>query len=159
MNEQVETANELYVGTNITIMGLEAGSDMEALDILAGTLHREGIVKDSYIPAVKEREKTYSTGLVFPDMGIAIPHTDAEHVNEGAIGIAICKNPVPFRPMDMSEEYVPAEMMFMMAIKQAHSQIEFLQKLMAMFTTEGLLKKLKASKSAEELVKAFKENL
>ncbi len=47
--------------------------DLQAVDILANKLLEEGIVKPSYIPAVKKREIEFCTGLQFEDMGIANP--------------------------------------------------------------------------------------
>ena len=43
---------------------------------------------------LKEREKVFSTGLNFEEMGIAIPHTDSIHVNRQAIAVGILKEPV-----------------------------------------------------------------
>lgn len=151
-----ELLQGMCIEPRFVCMGLEADTDQQALELLANQLWKEGVVKESYIPAVKLREKTFATGLLFEDMGIAIPHTDAEHVEEASIGIAILKQPIAFKAMGMPEEEVPVEMMFMMAIKEAHSQIEFLQALMEIFQTKGRLQTLQACTTAEAVVKTFK---
>lgn len=151
-----ELLKGMCIEPKLIYMNLEADTDQQALDLLANQLLKEGIVKESYIQAVKAREESFSTGLLFEDMGIAIPHTDAEHVERAAIGIAILKKPIPFKAMGMPEEEVPVEMMFMMAIKEAHSQIEFLQALMEIFQTEGRLKSLQSCATAEEVAEKFK---
>ena len=159
MVESVQATSGLLVDERLVLTGIEAADDMEALDILANKLLEEGIVKSSYIPAVKKREVEFCTGLQFEDMGIAIPHTDIEHVNVGAIGIGILKEPVMFKSMGMPDVSVPVEMMFMIAIQQPNKQVELLQKLMSIFQTEGRLKKLKACGNAKEAAELFKEYL
>lgn len=154
-SEAVKLLEGMNVKPNLIIMDMEASTDEQALDILSNRLFEEGIVKKSYIAAVKAREVEYCTGLQFEEMGIAIPHTDAEHVNDGAIGIGILKQPVSFRFMGMPEVSVHVEIIFMMAIKEAHTQIEFLQALMTIFQTEGRLKAIKDCKTAEEVVDTF----
>lgn len=146
----------MCIESRLVCMNLEAETDQQALDILGGHLLKEGIVKESYLPAVKEREVNFSTGLQFEEMGIAIPHTDAEHVNVAAIGIGVLKKPVEFKFMGMPEVPVETEMIFMMAIKEAHSQVEFLQALMDVFSTEGRLEALKACDTEEKLIETFK---
>lgn len=154
-SEAVKLLEGMNVKPNLVMMDIEASTGQQALDILANRLFEEGIVKKSYIAAVKARETEYCTGLQFEEMGIAIPHTDVEHVNQGAIGIGILKRPVPFCFMGMPEISVDVEIMFMMAIKEAHTQIEFLQALMTIFQTKGRLKAIKACKTPEEVVDTF----
>lgn len=134
---------------------LDAQSDVDAIKLLANKLLENGIVKESFIPAIIKREQEFCTGLQFEDMGIAIPHTDAEHVNQAAITIGILKNPVEFKSMGMPEIPVNAEILFMMAINKPHAQLEFLRELMTMLQTEGRLRELKACKTQEEVVSKF----
>lgn len=159
MNETVEGTAGLLINERLVITGIEAADDMEALDILAKRLLEEGIVKPSYIEAVKAREIEFCTGLQFEDMGIAIPHTDVEHVNAGAIGIGILKHPVLFKSMGMPDVPVSAEMIFMIAIVEPHKQVELLQKLMSIFQTEGRLKSLKDCGEAKRAAELFQEYL
>ena len=51
---------------------------------------------------------------------------------------------------------VKVEIIFMLAIKAAHSQVEFLQTLMNEFQKKGVLKSLIQSKSKNELLNKFK---
>ena len=78
---------DVYISPELILMDIEAKTDQEAIEILAKHLYEKGIVKESYIDAVKEREKVFSTGLNFEEMGIAIPHTDSIHVNRQAIAV------------------------------------------------------------------------
>lgn len=146
---------EVYIAPELILMDIEAATDQEAIEILAKHLYEKGIVKESYVEAVKEREKVFSTGLNFEEMGIAIPHTDSIHVNKQAIAVGILRKDVKFCHMGMPEEPVACEMMFMMAIEKPESQVDFLGKMMDIFQTEGYLKGLKACKTPEELAEKF----
>lgn len=156
MEESINALGNVLISPELVLMDIEANTDQEAIDILARHLYAKGIVKESYIEAVKAREKVFSTGLGFEEMGIAIPHTDSEHVNTQAIAIGILKKPVHFCHMGMPEVPVEAEMMFMMAIEKPDSQVEFLSKMMDIFQTEGRLRGIKACKTPEEAAAKFK---
>ena len=159
MVESVQRTSGLLVSEQLVMMEIEAADDLEAVDILANRLLEEGIVKPSFISAVKKREIEFCTGLQFEDMGIAIPHTDVEHVNEGAIGIGILKHPIQFKSMGMPEIPVPVEMIFMIAILEPHKQVELFQTLMPIFQMEGRLKSMKACGTAKEVTELFKAYL
>ena len=131
---------DVYIAPELILMDIEAKTDQEAIEILAKHLYEKGIVKESYIEAVKEREKVFSTGLNFEEMGIAV---------------GILKKDVKFCHMGMPDEPVACEMMFMMAIEKPESQVDFLGKMMDIFQTEGYLKGLKSCKTPEELAQKF----
>lgn len=142
---------DVLVSPELVLMDIEAQSDQEAIEILARHLYEKGIVKESYIEAVKEREVTFSTGLQFDEMGIAIPHTDSVHVERQAIAVGVLKNSVKFCHMGMPEVPVDVEMMFMLAIKKSDSQLDVLGRMMDVFQQEGYLRGLKACTETEEL--------
>ena len=150
---------QLMVGMTIKpaycAMDIDAATDLEAIEILAKNLVAAGAVKESFIPAIIKREREYCTGLLFDDMGIAIPHTDAEHVNEASVAIGVLKNPIMFQSMGMPDIPCKVEMLFMLAIKEPHSQLKFLQTLMQTFQTPGRLTALKACKTAQEATELF----
>lgn len=136
----------------VILIRLEARTDQEAIGILAGRLHELGIVKESYRKAVQEREKDFSTGLAFEEMGVAIPHTDACHVNRSALAVGILKEPVIFRHMGMPEIPVKTEMLFMIAAGEDASHLEFLGNFMDAFQKKGCLRTLKAASTREEFL-------
>ena len=65
----VNVLDDIVVSPELVIMGLEAETDQEAIGIMARMLYDQGYVKESYIQAVKEREKEFFTGLGFEEMG------------------------------------------------------------------------------------------
>lgn len=150
-----KTWNDMYLDEKLVYMHLQADSDKEALDKMAGMLLQEGIVKESYIPAVKAREIEYATGLQCDEMGVAIPHTDAEHVNIQAIGIGILDKPVKFIQMGTDNQEVEVELIFMLAIKEPHKQMDLLQSLMMAFMDKDKLSSLAACETPKEVIKMF----
>lgn len=147
--------DDMHVDEKLILRHLHATSDQDALEQMATMFLKERIVKESYIPAVKNREKEYSTGLQCEDMGVAIPHTDAEHVNVQAIGIGILDEPVIFAQMGTPEIKVEVSIIFMLAIKEPHKQMEFLQALMGVFSEQGKLPKLLNKDSNQAVLATF----
>ncbi|MBB6217414.1 PTS system galactitol-specific IIA component [Anaerosolibacter carboniphilus] len=137
--------------------GLEADNVKDALGILADNLQKYDFVKPSFKKAVQEREKKFPTGLPTMSIGVAIPHTDAEHVNIPAISIGILKKPVAFQMMGMPENTVMVEIIFMMAIRQSHAQLDMLQKLMGIIQKEDVLMKMKQCEDPAQVAAIFLE--
>lgn len=159
MNMEQKILGEMCFGKELAVLNIRAESSLEVLDILAKRLLEEGLVKDTYADAVKAREKVYATGLELPEMSIAIPHTDAVHVNTPALCLGILDQPVSFGAMGTSDQFVQAEVVFMLAIKEPHAQLKVLQALMKVFQKEGRLSALKACKTQEDAAKMLMELL
>lgn len=102
----------------------------EALSYLADKMNACGVVKDSYKGAVIHREEQFPTALQFQGYGIAMPHTDIEHVNKSQIAVMTLAEPVIFYQMATSDIEVPVKTIIMLALKEAHSQLDILQKIM-----------------------------
>ncbi|WP_284141796.1 MULTISPECIES: PTS sugar transporter subunit IIA [unclassified Virgibacillus] len=114
----------------------------EALEELAQHFKDNGLVTDEFIPGVLNREKKFPTGLYVNDVGIAIPHTDSDKVRSSQIGFMSLKHPVDFRAMDGSSEVIPVRLIFMLGLKEAHEQLEILQKLMGLIQKKSVLDEL-----------------
>ena len=156
-NLERDMLGDILISPELVVLGLEADTDMEAIDKLATHLYNQGIVKESYIPAVKQREVDFCTGLAFEAMGVALPHTDSIHVNQQAIAIGVLKKPVTFHHMGMPDDVdVDVELMFMLAIQKPDAQITFLGKMMEVFQLDGCLEQVKNAATAEEAAAAFK---
>lgn len=147
MEKRTKILGEMCFDESLVMLGVSAETNLEAIQMVANTLLNQGLVKESYIPAIMAREETYATGLELLDMGIAMPHTDAEHVNEPAIALAILEKPVTFCGMGEPDKQIDVEIIFMLAIKEAHSQLKILQALLRVFQQDGNLTALKACKT------------
>ena len=135
----------------LVLLDVEAEDRFELLGKAADRLKEEGYVKDSYKDAVIAREKVFATGLPTLIGGVAIPHTDVEHVESPAICIARLKTPVDFVIMGDDTETVPVDLIFMLAMKEAHAQLTLLQNLMGILQDEEALKLVKTSTDVKEI--------
>lgn len=144
MNIEQKVLGEMCFGEELVVLDLAAASDLEVLDQMAARMLAEGMVKESYAAAIKKRESVYATGLELPEMGIAIPHTDPEHVNTPALCLGILREPVSFGAMGMADQRVDVRVVFMLSIKEPHAQLKVLQALMKVFQEEGRLTALTA---------------
>ncbi|WP_159591262.1 PTS sugar transporter subunit IIA [Streptococcus halichoeri] len=125
-------------------------SQDEVLEKFGNKFVVAGYALDSFPDALKQREKIFPTGLQFSDFAIAIPHTDPEHVNKTAIGIATLEHPVEFTQMATFNQVVKAKLIIMLAIKEAHSQVEMLQKLIALLQDSNIVKEILSYAPGEE---------
>ena len=139
-----------YFGKKIALFQSEVKSQKEALSIIATCLYQTGLVKDSFAENVLKREEVFPTGLLINDVGIAIPHTDAEHVNDSQIAFMSLKKPVTFYEMGTADKEISVSLIFMLALKEPHAQLEMLQTLITMFQKKEVVQKLQAVNNTEE---------
>ena len=119
---------------------------------MAQMLLSHGIVKQDYLTGILEREQQYPTGLLVNSIGFAIPHTDSSKVNQSQICFASLKHPVIFSGMTDDKEQIPVKFIFMLAMKQAHEQVENLQNLIGLFQNEEQIKLLEQCQSTNEFI-------
>lgn len=135
------------------IAQLEAADYQTVLTELAARLQSLEAVEETFVTAVLEREEKFPTGLP-TQIPAAIPHTDPEHVKVEGLAIATLAKPVEFKEMANSENSVSVRLVVMMLLKQAHSQIEGLQKLMEKFQDVAVIEKLLTLERDDELLEA-----
>ena len=135
----------------LIMLNLDVNDKFELLSKVADNLHSLGYVKETYKNAVIEREKIFATGLPTLLGGVAIPHTDINHVNIPAISIARLKKPVDFIIMGDDSETIAVDLIFMLAMKEKHAQLELLQSLMGILQDGTSLKFIKTSESVNDI--------
>lgn len=144
----------------VLLKATDISNQSEALETLATKLFQKDVVKESYLKAIKDREKEFPTGLLMGgDIGIAIPHTDAEHVLENQIALMTLDSSVDFKQMADDTTNVPVDIIFMLALKDSESQLDTLQKLMSMGQDEEILKQIIASNNEDEVLNILSDNL
>jgi len=131
----------------LVLKNIEGENSSDILKCMATNLYKKGFVKESYAEAVIAREKKFATGLPTGSYGVAIPHTDIEHVNQSAISIGILKKPVDFVIMGEETEKISVKLVFMLAMHDCHSQLSMLQSLMEIFQDEEVLTYLATEES------------
>lgn len=150
---------DITLKNELILLDVEAQNQFNLLEKVAENLHQLGYVKDTYKNAVIEREKVFATGLPTLMGGVAIPHTDIQHVNTPAISIARLKNPVDFVIMGDDTATVAVDLIFMLAMKEEHAQLELLQSLMGILQDEEALSFIKKAQTKEDIRKFVSEKL
>ncbi len=130
-------------------------SRQEIITKLGGLLFENGFVKDTYTQAVLHREITYPTGLPARVAGVAIPHTDTEHVLKPAIAIATLEKPVTFYMMGSPDVEIQAEIVIMLAIHDAKLVIPVLRKIIFILEDDEALLKMKNAITKTEIKEAM----
>lgn len=123
----------------------------EIIKKLGKLLFNNGFVKDSYTQAVIERERVYPTGLQARMAGVAVPHTDTEHVIKPAIAIASLSNPLTFNAMGTEDDEVQVEIIIMLAVHDAKLVIPILRKVIFILENDDALLKIKNAETKAEI--------
>lgn len=129
----------------------------EALKMLADELMKSEVAKDSFYDGIITRENNFATGLTLNNMCVAIPHTDPEHVNRTQVAFMSLDEPVEFIEMGTEDKKIPVTMLFMLALKEAHQQLDMLMKLMDVFQNDELMEKFKAVDNFDDYYKLIEE--
>lgn len=147
------------ISSNLIFPKLKAANWQEVIKTLGEALQRHGYVKESYIPAVTEREGVFPTGLPLGEINVAIPHTDVEHVIEPAIAVATLEQPVLFGNMDQPDDSVAINIVFLLAMKEPHAQVDLLQSLIETLQTPQVLKQLTDACEIKEVETILQQKL
>lgn len=127
-------------------------NNKEVLSNLADYLIEEKMVKESFKEAILEREKSYPSGLQFDGYGIALPHTDSEHVIKSQIAIMTLEKPVKFIEMASTDKEIDVKTIFMLALKDSNQHIKILQKVMELLQDKEAMSKIESFDDSKESV-------
>ncbi|AST56526.1 PTS galactitol transporter subunit IIA [Thermoanaerobacterium thermosaccharolyticum] len=146
-----------FFNNELVVTNFDAKCKEDVFDVLYKKLYENGFVKESYLEAIKKREKNFPTGLQLNRYNVAIPHTDPEHVVKPAIAVATLKNPVIFKNMANPLEDVKINIVFMIALNEAHSQVEMLQQMVQLIQNDNLLEKIIRANGGGEIINLIVE--
>ncbi|MBB5182771.1 PTS sugar transporter subunit IIA [Catenisphaera adipataccumulans] len=142
---------------DIIVFQSDASTSDEVFETLGKILIDKGYCKDSYVQALKDREKEYPTGINVGGFGIAIPHTDPEHVIRETESILTLKKPVRFTQMGSTDIPVDVKLVMMLTIKDPKAHIKKLQRIITLVQDQQLLKNIYDSDSADRVIQLIKE--
>ncbi len=131
----------------------------EIITKLGGMLFENGFVKDTFTQAVLQREITYPTGLPARVAGVAVPHTDTDHVLKPAIAIATLAKPVTFYMMGSPDVEIQAEIVIMLAIHDAKLVIPVLRKIIFILENDAALTRIKEATTRTEIKQAMLDHI
>lgn len=140
-------------------INMDCKNSKEAMQILAQSFVDNGVVKESFIAAVIEREEHYPTGLPAIAFDIAIPHTVSEHVLEPSIAIGVLSHPIEFRQMGSPEIVLHPQLLFMLAITAPKEQITLLKRIMKLLQNEELLCAIRDAESTDRIIELLAPEL
>lgn len=141
----------------LVLSELSADSSEDVFRTLGGKLVRAGYCKESYVEALITREKDFPTGINMGEIGIAMPHTDREHVNKSGVAIARLKEPVRFFQMGTLDVEVMVRIIFMLAVEDPDAHLVFLQRIIILLQDEEVLHKILAANDNKEIIEIIKE--
>jgi PTS system galactitol-specific IIA component len=148
-----------WTNESLVIPNLRATSDKEAITILGTLLQEHGYVRDTFVPAILDREQTFATGLPTPEIQVAIPHADPEHVSRQAIAIGVLKEPVAFGEMGDPDSTVDVRIICMLAVSQSELLVSLLRNLVGMLQDPELLRRIVGLHDAHEIAGTFNKHL
>ncbi|PTM58465.1 PTS sugar transporter subunit IIA [Desmospora activa] len=151
--------NTWLLDESMILQNIRANTKDEVLYLMASNMKRQGVVKESYIQAVIEREHHYATGLPTQGISVAIPHTDKEHVNRKGLSVGVLHEPVDFVIMGERKQSTPVKLVFMLAVDESHPQLFLLQKLMGLFQDEELLTYLASEPDKTKIIATLRNTL
>lgn len=135
------------------------GSKEEALERMAGMLVEKGFCKPEFVQAILDREAAHPSALPMSGLKIAIPHTDAEHVNRSALLFARLREPLEFRSMGDPEERLQVAMISMFALKEKKLIGDLLETLLTVYQQEIVLDSLYRAPDRRAMFHILKENV
>lgn len=141
---------DLFFDSSLVVMIEDPANHKEVELTLAEKLHALGYVHDSYAEAIIQREQVYPTGLHVGKINVAMPHCDVEHVISGAICVGILGRGVSWRRMDDPEESCEVRLVIMLALNEAHTHLEMLQKVVMLIQDQQLLEEIVSCDDPEE---------
>lgn len=115
-------------------------------------------VTEEYPQDVIDREMQWATGLPTEPFGVAIPHAlTPEHVLQAQVAACRLTKPVPFHQSGGTpgEDDILCKIVFILALKDPHAQLNLLQKLMVVISEEELLERLEKAGNPQEFSDIF----
>lgn len=156
MTESIKLAH--YISESLIFIEESLDSSDALFDKVSEKAFQLGKVREDFLPRVKERERTFPTGIQLETMGVAIPHTDAECVLEEFVAVVVNKKPVEFKSMEDLSQSVAANIVFVLGLNQPHAQLEMLQSLMGLLQNTPLLKEIQSATSAKDVLTIVTKN-
>jgi galactitol PTS system EIIA component len=145
----------LLHGRELISVRAHADSAEELLGSLAERLRAGGYVRASYREALLAREREHPTGLPVPGVGVAIPHADAEHVQQAAMAVATLQRPVTFGVMGDVEATVDVSVVFLLALDDAAGHLRALRQIVGFVQDAPRLRRLSDADSVEQALAAL----
>ncbi|WP_159566214.1 PTS galactitol transporter subunit IIA [Budvicia diplopodorum] len=137
--------------------GIKFADYQSALHHISETLVSAGVVKQSYLSALLEREAMYPTGIELEQHAVAIPHCEVTHANEPAIYLIRPDAPVSFNQAD-SDGMIEVKLIIALVVTHPDKQLALLRKLFGTLQDTALLNSL-LTEPEDKLAELFSQSL
>ena len=148
-----------WTNAELIKINMQAEDSTAVIRTLGGMLYDQDYVHDTFINAVIEREKVFATGLPTPEIQVAIPHADVEHVKRTAIAVGLLEEPVTFGEMGSVAGTVAVQVACCLAVKESESLVSLLQNLVGIFQDTAFLRQLLASETSKDVAELINSRL
>ncbi len=125
-----------FFSKNMMFLDNEFASSDELFKFVYEKALENGLVKEGFYEAIKEREKNYPTALPGTTVDIAVPHTDPDYIIEPFIAVLRCQKGVPFVQMGSDNLVIYPKLFFVLGFKKEgciQYQVKALQLLIEYF--------------------------
>lgn len=130
----------------------------EMFEKVCDKLFQQGFVKETFKEAIQAREQAYPTGLKTDYMTIAIPHTDAVHVQKPFVYVINLKTSLPFIQMGTNDQWINVDDIFLLGIKEPGKQTGLLSLMMNKVQDEAFYYGYNKISSQKEMEAFLKNN-
>ncbi len=141
----------------LVLVDVEANNYEDVFKKFYNRLQGLGYVRDSFLEAIKVREKEFPTALPIEPYPVAIPHVDPEHINKPFISVARLRNTVKWAEMANNDVLHDVKYIFMLGFQHSDEHIRELQVLVANFQRKDWMDKLSKAKNEEEFYEGLLE--
>ncbi|MPQ44368.1 PTS sugar transporter subunit IIA [Clostridium tarantellae] len=133
----------------------------EVFEKISKKLLKKGVVKETYIQALKKRENEFPTGINLSVVAenipnIAIPHTESGFCNDTKVVLVKLKNKITFKDMMNPSKDLDVKYLFMILNKEGSEQSHILSYIMSFVTNKENMYKLEKAKTLKELYNIVK---
>lgn len=135
-----------------------AADETQLFKQAAKELLAKGLVKDSYLAGLMDREAAFPTGLITKYLNIALPHCDTVHIETPFVYVVRLEESVTVKQMGDNQR-MEAQDFFFLGIKDPAEQVGLLQALMDLFMQEEFVVQYKQMDNAEQVYQLIMENL
>lgn len=142
---------------DLIFVNLKIEDKEELLRNLCKTLEQKGYVKETFAEAVLEREQQFPTGVWQGDVGVALPHSSAEHVCTSKIAIAVLEQPIFFQQMDAEQTTIPVHVLFLLAIAENEKHLLCLEQLVELIQDAEVMRRMMQAKDANEILQIVRK--
>jgi len=135
----------------LCVAQLRAATAEDVVRALSQRLLSAGLVRGSFPAAALAREKRSPTGLPFPELAVAIPHAEPEHVIAPGLVVASLEAPVKFRQMGSPATQVSVSIVVMPALTAKEQAEAGLSRLIERLQIDETRRAIVAARTDDEL--------